>query len=164
MGKVWKFYERKGSVHINEPSEYFAMEVDKSQKEEDYIWVGYYFYCNTFHSMFGVDKRGYQEIDFATYQKAINKCFSSIKERIISKSITLQMEEGYDGYITTITASENVMINAIKRVTHWRTKNESILGRFNALGVEERACYISRLSAEPLITSYKKPKPKSRKR
>lgn len=164
MEKVWKFYERKGSLHINEPSEYFAMEVDKSQKEEDYSWVGYYFYCNIFHSMFGVDKRGYQEIDFATYQKAINKCFSSIKERIISKSITLQMEEGYDGYITTITASEKVMINAIKRVTHWRTKNDSILGRFNALGAEERDCYISRLCAEPLITSYKKPKPKGRKR
>ena len=160
MGKVWKFYERKSNHRINEPSEYFAMEVDTNQREEDYVWVGYYFYCNDFHSMFGVDKQGYQEIDFSTYQKAINKCFSSIKERLIRKSITLEMEEGYDGYITKVTASEKIMINAIKRITHWRTKNDSIIGRFNALGVEERDCYISRLSAEPFIVSTKRLKPK----
>lgn len=63
----------------------------------------------------------------------------------MEKLITLTQDWG-DGYTKiAVTAPKQQIITAIKFVTHWRTKEEQIISRFNALGTTERDTYIAKI-------------------
>jgi hypothetical protein len=65
----------------------------------------------------------------------------------MEKLTTLTQDWG-DGYTKiAVTALKQQIITAIKFVTHWRTKEEQIISRFNALGTTERDTYIAKIKS-----------------
>lgn len=145
MKAFYKYYKRKAKDRTSD--EYFAVLNDDGYKNG--VWVGYYFCGSIIHSMFGftdTEKEEYEEIEHEEFMQAMRACFKLVSSIILCRNVILRQDYNGGRDRIEIAADEDRVIEAIKFVTHWRTKNETILGRFNSLGSEERDKYIEKLA------------------